>query len=261
MEIDGINKVPKPRDREISTGMLRQRRNVFMSSIALIIFVALGFELEKVSLLGNSAQVNNPHTIPILIFIAHAYFTLRYWQYYQDENFIEPMKKIIQENYVSYLTPYLKNKSHLLFPKILDVNHIMYSFPSHIRENWDKYRKQSSDQHLSLCYKKVCVRAHCYLSHKQTTFIKKENTYTHSSKNTDIEKWEILPNLKDHDGSEIILENWIECSSAHFYYLKLKAYIRYFLKQSYFSDYQLPLVLSFLSLIFSGLIYFNIISI
>ncbi|TOK50906.1 hypothetical protein, partial [Vibrio parahaemolyticus] len=108
-----MNVEEKTRSRELSEGLLRQRRNLLVSSVAVFIFIALGFELTELRFLGNTAKVNNPLVVPILLMVAHLYFTLRYWQYYLEENPIPKVFDVLIKNIREYESKLLGEKAKL----------------------------------------------------------------------------------------------------------------------------------------------------
>lgn len=72
--------------KEMSPGLIRQRRNLIGSSIALLIIEFGDVTLDKINILGNELKLNNSGSIQVAAFIACAYFLFRYYQYIQANN-------------------------------------------------------------------------------------------------------------------------------------------------------------------------------
>ena len=84
------------RNREMSTGLLRQRRNIMAISILLPLYLFSGATFNKINILGNSVTLNNPKLITIFLIVLFFYFLLRYWQYFNEENYIKSVKWLLK---------------------------------------------------------------------------------------------------------------------------------------------------------------------
>ena len=69
---------------EMKEGFARQRRAWMAASLTLLAYVTAGVSLEQVSVLGNTFSISRPGLVPLAIWIAWAYFGLRYYQFYRD---------------------------------------------------------------------------------------------------------------------------------------------------------------------------------
>ena len=70
----------------MSADLLRQRRNLLVTSLALTAIELAGATLKKdVSVLGASLEFTNPERIVWGLWILWAYFLVRYWQYLNEE--------------------------------------------------------------------------------------------------------------------------------------------------------------------------------
>ncbi|APC89883.1 TPA: hypothetical protein NGU10_002906 [Vibrio parahaemolyticus] len=249
----------KARDRELSNGILRQRRNLLISSVAVFIFLALGFEITEIKFLGNSAKVNNPLAVPVLILMAHLYFTLRYWQYYLEENPIPKVRDVIKQSIVDYESSYLSGLTKQKVEKLFSFESIYPSFPRNNLLTWGKPREQIPDKVVGINTKAVCV----YLKIHSVDEILNvcdmvDNNFVFKPQYANQNDWIIAENIEDNWGTKkvgIVLEGWVTCRRTLFFWFRVKSVFKYIFKQSYFTDYQLPLVLSFLSLCFALLAY------
>ncbi len=70
----------------MSADLLRQRRNLLITSLALTAIDLAGAKLKQdVSVLGASLEFSNPERIVWGAWILWAYFLMRYWQYLNEE--------------------------------------------------------------------------------------------------------------------------------------------------------------------------------
>lgn len=70
----------------MSADLLRQRRNLLVTSLALTAIDLAGASLKKdVSVLGASLEFTNPERVIWGLWILWAYFLVRYWQYFNEE--------------------------------------------------------------------------------------------------------------------------------------------------------------------------------
>lgn len=70
----------------MSADLLRQRRNLLVSSLALTAIDLAGATLKKdVSVLGTALEFANPERVVWGLWVLWAYFLVRYWQYFNEE--------------------------------------------------------------------------------------------------------------------------------------------------------------------------------
>ena len=124
----------KARPREISDGLLRQRRNLLLSTLVMPLFFVSGAEITKINVLGTNIELANPESVKYLLIALFLYFFLRYWQYYKEESYIVDMHRKIQyysrTKEVAYLTKKAQEKSD--FIKSIDF-HVSFTDPAHNR--------------------------------------------------------------------------------------------------------------------------------
>jgi len=66
-------------------GLLRQRRNLFVTSCILWLLKAAEVQVKKYSLAGFDIDVQNPRVLYVALWIAFGYFFYRYYQYFVAE--------------------------------------------------------------------------------------------------------------------------------------------------------------------------------
>lgn len=71
--------------REMSPSLLRQRRNLIATSLALIFLEVAGAKFTKLSLLGTEIQLDRPGAVVATVWVLWSYSLLRYMQYLRAE--------------------------------------------------------------------------------------------------------------------------------------------------------------------------------
>lgn len=61
----------------------RQRRNLLVISVLLIIYISLDLKLDTISILGNSFSIENNKNVEFLFWVLFVYFLIRYYQYFK----------------------------------------------------------------------------------------------------------------------------------------------------------------------------------
>ena len=99
---------------EMSEGLRRQRRNVLLLSGVLWFMKYGGLTVTKARLLGIELELQEPSAIYVALWVAWAYFLVRYYQYFRQEavmalmmnlnhcrtNYCMPVvRQIVAENY------------------------------------------------------------------------------------------------------------------------------------------------------------------
>ena len=73
-------------ESKTDSGFLRQRRNLFIISIGLLLFQAFDLELKKINFFGNEFSVSRPQFIPVFLWITYVYYFVRYYQFFYEAN-------------------------------------------------------------------------------------------------------------------------------------------------------------------------------
>ena len=71
-------------NQQVFDGFVRQRRALVAVSVSLAAFVGLGATLEDIEFLGNTVHLVKPLAVAAPLWIAWAYFLVRYYQYFRD---------------------------------------------------------------------------------------------------------------------------------------------------------------------------------
>lgn len=70
---------------DLSPGLLRQRRNLMASSLALLFFYYSGATIGSASILGVHVAFANPHAVIHFLWLFQVYYLFRYYQYFRQE--------------------------------------------------------------------------------------------------------------------------------------------------------------------------------
>lgn len=69
-------------DRRAS--FVRQRRFLIGTSLTILAYGYLGLSLEKISVLGNSADISQPERLTVVLMIVHLWACYRYWTHFHE---------------------------------------------------------------------------------------------------------------------------------------------------------------------------------
>lgn len=86
------NKKPE-RERDMTEGLLRQRRNLLVVSIAVIFFYLADIQITEVNLLGTKILLRNEIAVHVSLWIFFFYFGYRYTIYYLEE----PLERLLND--------------------------------------------------------------------------------------------------------------------------------------------------------------------
>lgn len=75
----------EPSKTDLSSGLLRQRRNLIILSILMPLFSAESLTVENINLLGTIIKIQSQKEILIILLCMFIYFLTRYWQYCREE--------------------------------------------------------------------------------------------------------------------------------------------------------------------------------
>ena len=84
-----VGRVMLDSDLGLSDGLLKQRRNLLVTSLLLLFLQQSGATIEGLSVAGTSLKFSNPKAIYQGLWLLFFYFNLRYFQHYLDEGHIK----------------------------------------------------------------------------------------------------------------------------------------------------------------------------
>lgn len=229
-------------EKEISAGLLRQRRNLLLISLIMPLFFLSGASINQINMFGTVINIQNQSGIYIVLFVIYFYFLWRYLQYYLEENRAKEFSSLRKDKIAKIEFDYLKG---LMFKKT-DCFEIEHYYPSYKPEALDKkmgiFRKSRAMQIYGLPNK--------YYHH-----------YSRDSKSPKklpadeiqlIEKeWKYVEKQQGDSRSDPIFETDVAFNWLYLKWLKFKGNLIFYIVHPYFSDYKLPFIIAAVSLIVS----------
>ncbi|MCU4677031.1 hypothetical protein N7931_15460 [Catenovulum sp. 2E275] len=244
----------KPRDRELSPGLLRQRRNLLGISILMILFSSSGAVIDKVNILGNNINIQNPQIIPYFISLLFLYFLIRYFQYFNEENHVKSSKVSFQKNLKFYYLKYLRHKSILGVHEFRsnDVK-LYFKDQSYRRDEPKNSVEDESNEFKFPWYLKI---PYCLYTEPNCSSRESKNFHA-KMKESEFSLWPRVQQENDYGESKSnFYSHHINCNIPISLLLKFLGILRYLFTESYFTDYYLPFVIAFISFITSIGIWF-----
>ena len=239
----------KARYRDISEGLLRQRRNLLLTSLLMPIFFLSGASIEKINLLGTIITVQSPEIIKYSIVVLFAYFFLRYWQYYQEETYVKDMHREMRQHLYhleqSSLNKKVREKANFVSNEILS---ICFADP---RYNWGCRFTVIPENKDRVVFPFV----------RECEFYIYPDNRGYNNREGMIEAFHAMLSKPEHSNWHPVITSDQEGSSPSFYreylkynilkfhFMRLVGACRYMLNESYFTDYQLPFIVSISSVV------------
>lgn len=228
----------KARNRDISEGLLRQRRNLLLLSLLLPLFFISGADVKEINILGTIITVKNPSIVKASIGILFTYFLLRYWQYYKEETFVENMYRRLHEYLYRWEYDFLikkaREKSSFLESGFVKV---VFADPSYsIWEGRLAYIPENKNQvifpFIRRCefyiYPASVIEGH-----------KIEDITVFNMTMAEHKNWEALL----HGGTPYYRE-YLSYNIIRFNIMRFIGACKFMLNESYFTDYQLPFIVA-----------------
>ena len=246
-----IEEFTKENNLQMSDGFLRQRRNLVLSSFFLFIFITLGFELEQIKLLGNTARITNSANIPIILFVIQLYFMLRYWQYYLEESSRPLALKEIGKNIMNLELKFFdnevfKNWDKLGFPHRYEAIYPRYS---HDNNRSKDILEINIDDEKGAFFRRYCF-VFIHISNSEIPCF--------DEKVLGNEGWEVINDPhKEKSRSGKFFKGKVSYNSLRLLYFRISGFLKYIFIQPFFTDYELPIILSCLSLSTSLIFFFD----
>ncbi|EGR0366539.1 hypothetical protein FHO46_17600 [Vibrio cholerae] len=231
----------KAREREISDGLLRQRRNFMIFSLILPLFYWTGASVEKINILGTVIELDNPKYIKFAVASLFAYFFLRYWQYYREETYVIEMKRRIKEHIYSLERKHLVKMVRQKIPGVdISLYDIYFLDPSHREGGKTRWLENRKDE-IVFPFRK---RTYFGVTHSVEKDIAAQNQFYVDFGNAGLTGF--IPTRKTETPSFNDMEYYISdiiYIPLHFWMLRVLGWCRYMITESYFTDYQFPFVI------------------
>lgn len=91
--IGGNDRKKPDRNRDMTEGLLRQRRNLLLTSLVVIFFYLGNIQITEINLLGTKVLLRNDAAVHVSLWVFFVYFLYRYTIYY----FEEPLELMLVE--------------------------------------------------------------------------------------------------------------------------------------------------------------------
>jgi len=242
------------RNREMSDGFKRQRRNLLIASIFIAIFFSSGARIEKLNLLGTTIEIDNPAIANYFIILMFCYFIIRFWQYYIEEAFVKNSYNKLRNYFYTWEYSYLRLQATKRITEIkqLQIYTMVPNASRNIGITWTSI-PQKKDTKVSLFRKKAYIYASLESSHivDQEKIDGNASDLFHENM-INSKDWKVVTNSTDK--KPIIYETGIDYSVIRFHLMRLRGIILYSMNESYFTDYQLPIVIAFFATLLAILI-------
>ncbi|EHI9243187.1 hypothetical protein J9100_004552 [Vibrio vulnificus] len=231
----------KARYRDISEGLLRQRRNLMVISMLMPLFFLSGANIEKINLLGTVISVSNPVVLKYALVILFSYFLLRYWQYYQEETYVNDMHRRMRDHIYyleeAYLSKKARQKAHFVDPSILSV---CFADPRYSRGGRFTAIPMNKDE-MTFIFMRKCE---FYIYADDRGYPDKQDLIDQFHAVLSQSEHSSWTPLDDSNDKPYFYRQYLSYTIVRFNAYRLWGALRYMFNESYFTDYQLPFVLA-----------------
>jgi len=247
------NNEVKARTRELSQGLLRQRRNLIISSIIMPLFFVGEMSVEKINVFGSVLDVKNQFGIKSIIILFFSYSLLRFWQYYREEIHTKEIwgafVQSIIEKEEKYLEIEARNKAKMV---TVSKSRIHVSFPTKKSDSIPQQPliNRRIEEKVPLFKRSASVEIQiCDPAYEQKFLGEKYNIQNPNEDEIESlsKQWKLIGKAVDDSRSGVLFSSQLEYSIPRIYLLRTYGGISFFLNQSYVTDYQLPFVIAVIS--------------
>jgi len=237
----------KARYRDISEGLLRQRRNLLLISLMLPLFFISGADIQNINILGTVITIKKPEAIRFSLVALFLYFLWRYCQYYLEETYVNDMHRRIHEYLYTWENRYLNKKARKMASFLnSDFVRVCFADPRYswggryvaIPENRDK---------VVFPFRRMC-EFYIHPANDREGHEEEQIKKFHSDMaQAESAGWTALKTSDDPSHPPGFYRNYLTYSIIKFNIMRLVGYCRYILSESYFTDYQLPFIVAIVS--------------
>lgn len=247
---------------DLSPGLLRQRRNLFLTGFLLLLFTAGGAELEQINILGNELSIENKKFAKYALYAIYGYFFWRYYLYCSKERQLARARTAYKLDVAEAELKYFKRK---IADKI-SLFRADYTYPAFdvdrraLGENTFDETLISDRKSSGLFKRKRLIYISGTGGHfSDMTVVNSEDDGRRLAKErSEIYKfWEQCAPEEGRSVSDPIFKADIEYNTLRLWILREISYLKFLFNKTYFSDYALPYIFGWVALCISlGLIPF-----
>lgn len=243
------------KNRDISPGLLRQRRNLLLSSSIVFLVSWLELSIESVGILGAHVVIAKTENTVLAAAIFHIYFLVRFLQYYADDHSIPSPYGVILSDCQKLLNARVWKVSEASL-KECGIVQFGYVYPVSHHNAWydDIYdykglpAKTTSNGFNLLC-PSIAQLTEPYPANVDGHCIESRSAgERYDGRWFEIEKPDAL---RSRTGT--LIQRYVSVSRMFWLRCWVKSVAKYLVVRPYFTDYQFPVVLAIISLFFVSL--------
>ncbi len=248
---------------DMSPGLMRQRRNLMIISVLMPLYFLSGATIEQIILLGTKIQLQNPSVVSWGLCIFFAYALWRYRQYYLKEPAVQKtwqvFKKDVNTKELAYFDKLIETrkkcfKADFLYPEFRRITtpnsapeNLMPVISDDVKTGWDK-RKRIIDM-------AGMDKRFAELNESRTSLFSEAPSdleELNKQEAADVLKhWRYIESHHAVSRSGPMFTTEVEYSTLRIRLLRLSVLLGFVSKRTFFSDFQLPFVISLISILVS----------
>lgn len=235
--------------KELSGGLLRQRRNLILMSLLMPLFFLSGASVNQINMFGTIIHLTNQKGINIAIFVIYVYFLWRYLQYYLEEERAKEFQ-LLRDNRINQIEfDYLKD----LMRKKADCFEFKDYYPSYKEIKMDSFKESrylsddKYDKKLGLITRSRVMEIYGLADKYENHYLKNgEDHIELPSKEIEIieKDWRLVNKQQGDSRSGAVFETDVEYNALYLNWIRFINCFKFYVIHPYFSDYQLPFWIS-----------------
>ncbi len=244
-----FDKNSKNPDKELSAGLLRQRRNLILISLIMPLFFLSGASVNKINMFGTVINLESQSGINIVLFVIYFYFLWRYLQYYLVEERAKEFR-LQRDDKIYQIEFDLLKGLMLIKAKCFDFEHYYPSFKAEKSSSFHTNRvlpNSKLDKKISLFNKARVMEISGLPNKYENHYLKSGNDYVELPHNEtkEIEKqWRLVSKKAGDSRYSAIFETDVKYNTLYLKWLRFKGYFNFYIVHPYFSDYELPFLIA-----------------
>jgi hypothetical protein len=238
---------------DLPPGLLRQRRNLMITSVLMPLCLLSGANLEEITLLGTKITVQNPFVIYVGICVVFTYTLVRYYQYYLRDPAARSIRHAFERDVNTAEIAYFKRlieprarcfKADYLFPEFRRV-----TTPNSAPE---MLKPRLFDDEAAGFLRRYRVIDMNGMDSRFAVLKDGPEAATDTLSEREIQEvtkfWRFIERHPASNRTEPIFTTNISYSLPRIVWLRLSVFVGFICKRTFFTDYQLPLIVAVLSL-------------
>lgn len=247
-----FDKESKKPEKELSVGLLRQRRNLILISLVMPLFFLSGASVNQINMFGTVIHLASQSGINIVLFVIYFYFLWRYLQYYLEEERAKEFR-LQRDDKIYQIEFNLLKGLMLIKADCFDFDHYFPSFKPDKSPAFHTTRvlpDNKFDKKLGL-FKKLRVMEISGLPDKyENHYLKTGNDRIELPSNEVkmIEKeWRLASKEQGDSRYGAIFETDVTYNTLYLKWLRFKGNLKFYIVHPYLSDYELPFIIAGIS--------------